>query len=664
MKKQILCVILTVITVLSAFAALAPCAGAIITPYKTGDTITLGSYPQTLVTDAALIKKLNSASAAPQTYQYYAGDGSYGSMKLQSYMYYKDATVDGVKYRAINITKYRPDRTFDEFIDGGYQKDHDFETNKLYWFRFDPVEWTVLDPEKGLLISKYVLDSQAFQNVVYQVSDGVEEGYYYDEEYGRYRYHYASYVYTNDANGTVFSNRYDTSTIRTWLNSTFYNTAFTAAQKKMIVPQTLTTPDFDSESGVSYTTTDNVYLLSSEQANDPSLEKTDRWGDTYSIISTGNTDYARAQGHSGSDYSSYTNWLLRSPGSNSGIVKSFGSYETTTYTFKTSSGVRPVITVNFNDKKGGDVDGDGQITASDARLALRICVNLTYVPDEIKLFADVDGSGDVTAADARLILRYSVRLENDSALSRFLTPQNNLTGEVEQSKKKFLGEKTVGAGKKLSLGESHVKRLGLFFRWKSSNPSVASVEQDGTVTAHKKGFACVYLTNGFSRYYYYINVLNSLQERIYALQNKYPSGYYWNAHTKSSKYPAVSEIPCSDHSSGQYAYCIGQCAGFSYLMSNEVFGNAPIYRNLKVQDIKIGDYVRCLPHHSVFVIDRVNKGEIVGYDMYEDQNYTAWADEITICECNWDCRCGISWGRTIYLDNLSIDSYESFSRYK
>ncbi len=62
----------------------------------------------------------------------------------------------------------------------------------------------------------------------------------------------------------------------------------------------------------------------------------------------------------------------------------------------------------------GDADGDGSITASDARLALRRSVNLeTFAPESEQFLAcDADGSGEVTAADARLILRAAVSLED------------------------------------------------------------------------------------------------------------------------------------------------------------------------------------------------------------------------------------------------------------
>ena len=59
----------------------------------------------------------------------------------------------------------------------------------------------------------------------------------------------------------------------------------------------------------------------------------------------------------------------------------------------------------------GDVDLDGNVTAGDARLALRQSVDLEQLSDEALFYADYDANGSVTSADARMILRTSVSLE-------------------------------------------------------------------------------------------------------------------------------------------------------------------------------------------------------------------------------------------------------------
>ena len=62
----------------------------------------------------------------------------------------------------------------------------------------------------------------------------------------------------------------------------------------------------------------------------------------------------------------------------------------------------------------GDVDGDGSVTAGDARLALRRAVELETFAEGSPAFAacDIDKSGMVTAGDARIILRIAVELES------------------------------------------------------------------------------------------------------------------------------------------------------------------------------------------------------------------------------------------------------------
>ena len=62
----------------------------------------------------------------------------------------------------------------------------------------------------------------------------------------------------------------------------------------------------------------------------------------------------------------------------------------------------------------GDVNGDGKITAADARIVLRISAKIVKAEDyNLPLEAfDMNGDGNLTAADARLILRKSAKLED------------------------------------------------------------------------------------------------------------------------------------------------------------------------------------------------------------------------------------------------------------
>ena len=58
----------------------------------------------------------------------------------------------------------------------------------------------------------------------------------------------------------------------------------------------------------------------------------------------------------------------------------------------------------------GDVDGDGDVTAADARLALRQSVSLERLSPRQRAAAAVTGSSEITAADARIVLRIAVGL--------------------------------------------------------------------------------------------------------------------------------------------------------------------------------------------------------------------------------------------------------------
>ena len=63
--------------------------------------------------------------------------------------------------------------------------------------------------------------------------------------------------------------------------------------------------------------------------------------------------------------------------------------------------------------KRGDIDGNGSVTAEDARLALRAAVELQPIEKGTFLHrvADVDDNGEITAEDARQILRIAVELD-------------------------------------------------------------------------------------------------------------------------------------------------------------------------------------------------------------------------------------------------------------
>lgn len=69
----------------------------------------------------------------------------------------------------------------------------------------------------------------------------------------------------------------------------------------------------------------------------------------------------------------------------------------------------------------GDANGDGAISAEDARIALRVSVGLDEAGDNFERI-DVDADHEISSADARLILRFAVGLEKDFVADYYLEP--------------------------------------------------------------------------------------------------------------------------------------------------------------------------------------------------------------------------------------------------
>ena len=299
-----------------------------------GDIITFGSYPQSEVTkesDSATYSKLEAAAKNWISYGYYSGDGSYGSMKQGDWMEYADMDINGDganDYRAVRFTQYRPRWTEEPCSsDISNQDANGYTINNIYYFKYEPLKWQVLDPTKGLVLSKSIIDSQAYSNTIY-------------DNYGNGK------GYTNDAAGEKYANDYATSSIRKWLNEDFYNTAFTSVQKQNILLTTLDNSacstkysNYDSVS-----TTDNVFLLSYSEAQNASYGFTDNTSSTETRKAVG-TDYAKAQGL-WVGLNKCSDWRLRSAGYDSYFASRVyhgGYVNDRTNVNETDHGVRPAL---------------------------------------------------------------------------------------------------------------------------------------------------------------------------------------------------------------------------------------------------------------------------------------------------------------------------------
>lgn len=222
-----------------------------ITEYKTGDIITFGSYPQSEVTDEELIAALNSCEGEWVSYNYYLGTGIWddGKMAPSDFMRYKDVEYENNKYRAVTFDSYRAYLTgYANNAINSFQDKNGYHPNNVYWFKFEPIEWQVLDPATGYVLAKKIIDAQPFSNyVLYSGTDA-----------------YGNFAMWGNSEKTYYTNNYAYSTIRDFLISTFYNTAFTQEQQDEIAYTVLDNSAWSANYSAydAPTTTDKIYLPS------------------------------------------------------------------------------------------------------------------------------------------------------------------------------------------------------------------------------------------------------------------------------------------------------------------------------------------------------------------------------------------------------------------
>jgi hypothetical protein len=205
-------------------------------------------------------------------------------------MWYIDITNEADEYRGVYFTSYRPYYIYgSSSTSNSYQVVNNYYTSNVYWFKYEPITWRVLDVQgsSAFLMADLVLDSQDYH---YSRADRAIGG------------------------RTIYPNNYEHSHIRSWLNDNFYNTAFTAAEKARI--QTTTVDNSAASTGYSYNkfacanTSDKVFLLSYAEATNASYGLS-----TDASRQLQPSAYAQSQGvYTDTSYGdSY--WWLRSPSS-------------------------------------------------------------------------------------------------------------------------------------------------------------------------------------------------------------------------------------------------------------------------------------------------------------------------------------------------------------
>lgn len=283
---------------------------------KTVDYIYFGSYPQSQVKNDGLIKALNELAGSTSSWISY---GYYNTGASSDFMKYTDVICEGNKYRGVYIKDYRPGLTLipPDPYSQTVQEKMGYKSGGVYWFKYEPIKWALLSETSGnaLLISSLALDGQDY-------------------------HHFWSY----ESQSEISANNYKESSIREWLNSTFYDTAFTDEEKELIkvtqIDNSASSTGLPQNINACEDTYDKIFIASVYEYD--SIIKNFLDGLPY----TGCSDYAFSQGL-GMLFS--VRWLLRSPD-----TVDFGAYCVSrsrtveaTEIYNTNIGILPLLNLTL-----------------------------------------------------------------------------------------------------------------------------------------------------------------------------------------------------------------------------------------------------------------------------------------------------------------------------
>ncbi len=266
--------------------------------YAAGDTILFGSYPQAKVEDSDLRSRLQDEvdNNSWVSYGYYEGSSP------SEYFKYQDINLYGVKYRAVRFTKLRPSSSGDNFHNPtGSDEVNGYEPGTTYYFKYQPLKWKVLDPDEGFIVCTSIIDNRPYQDLVYTSNE-------------------ISYA---DSTQAAYASNWSDSSIRTWLNDDFYNTAFSNTEKSLIEKSYLENNKIDEGTCTGENTRDKIFLLSKSDATNSSYGFDTDASKTYR-----GTAYAKCLGLTVYQPDETSVWFLRSATS-SNLVNICGAYGNT-----------------------------------------------------------------------------------------------------------------------------------------------------------------------------------------------------------------------------------------------------------------------------------------------------------------------------------------------
>ena len=251
------------------------------TPNASGEYILFGEYPQTIKADNVTVTSTQDSRG------YYLGS-------------------DGNYYAKITATPFTSTYTFStgSIVSSG----------SIYYFKVEPIRWRILSEKNG---EAFILCDSIIDTVLYQPD------YTYDSSTG------IKYTTANGAPEGTYANNYKYSNIRKWLNSTFYEAAFSSFESAKILTtevdnsgKTLYSYGYTGTINSTYAcenTNDKVFLLSRSEATNSAYGFASYYGNRDKARKMVPSDYSRARGVFAGCYDDTLpsiyggEWWLRSP---------------------------------------------------------------------------------------------------------------------------------------------------------------------------------------------------------------------------------------------------------------------------------------------------------------------------------------------------------------
>lgn len=287
-------------------------------PFQIEDTnyVFAGLFPQRKVTSPNTKGILKQQLRNLPT----ADDSNEWTILYKDCTWYKDITYSGNTYRAVYFNEYID--YYDGFHTSQPQEMNGYEKGNVYFFSFEPIQWEALksSSDEAMLMSRYILDCTQYYKGGDIDNQKVERT-----------------TYDSSKTEKVYDSNYQFSDLRGYLNTNFYNIAFSETEKEFIKTTLVVNSRpsiyraIESHSGIaeqskiiSEDTNDKIYVLSYDESKE------------YEFIDGVSSDYAKCLGIG--EESSWTRTPFYRYGANMIGDLSFAETE---YMF----GVRPVINV-------------------------------------------------------------------------------------------------------------------------------------------------------------------------------------------------------------------------------------------------------------------------------------------------------------------------------